>query len=99
NLLIPSNMEQLVDDFHRVAASANGGEGSFISLLWTGEVHERKMILQAKSEIVDNFFIRFLFGALRENFETNPESAAQIHGLFTRALDALLADLDHLEGS
>ncbi len=98
NLMIPSDMEQLVDDFHRVAASANNGEGSFMSFYWADGGRDRKLAFEAKSEIVDNFFIRFLFGALRENFETDPPTAREIHGLFTKALDALLSDLGKMKG-
>jgi len=96
DLFIPGNMEELVDDFHRVAADANNGQGTRASLSWSSQGPGSRVYYESQSEIVDNYFIRFLFGALRDNFQADEKTAAQLRAFSRLGKDALLADLEAL---
>jgi hypothetical protein len=59
DIFIPGNMEEIVNHFFQVLVKANDGEGSFISLQWDREKTIWFFHTEARSEFLDNFFIRF----------------------------------------
>ncbi len=58
DLVIPGNMEDLIYDFTKVLKDANG-KGSFINLSFTKPKTNWVMNFNFKTEVLDNFFIRF----------------------------------------
>jgi len=94
DIMIPGNIDQLIDNFCKVLLSANNSEGSYLRLLWDmRKPNETFLNLHASSEFIDNFFILFGFQIWHEKFKMSDEAASDLNQLNVRGLEALILDL------
>jgi len=94
DIMIPGNIDQLIDNFCKVLLSANNSQGSYLSLRWdTNKPDNVFLNPHASSEFIDNFFILFGFQIWHEKFKMSDESAADLNKLSVRGLEALILDL------
>jgi len=94
DIMIPGNIDQLIDNFCKVLLSANNSEGSYLRLLWdTRDPNDVSLLPYASSEFIDNFFILFGFQIWHEKFKMSDESASDLNQLNVRGLEALILDL------
>jgi hypothetical protein len=94
DIMIPGNIDQLIDSFCKVLLSANQSEGSYLRLLWdTRNPNEVSLQPHASSEFIDNFFILFGFQIWHEKFKMSDEAASDLNQLNVRGLEALILDL------
>ncbi len=74
DLVIPGNMEELINHFTTVLVHANQEKGSFLKLSWKKKTSNWHFSLRSESEFVDNFFIRF--GLKIFNYKIRPSKEA-----------------------
>jgi hypothetical protein len=94
DIMIPGNIDQLIDNFCKVLLSANNSEGSYLNLLWdTKKTNNVFLNLHASSEFIDNFFILFGFQIWHEKFKMSDEAAVDLNKINVRGIEALILDL------
>jgi len=94
DIMIPGNIDQLIDNFCKVLISANNSEGSYLRLLWdTHNPNDVFLYPHASSEFIDNFFILFGFQIWHEKFKMSDEAASDLNKLNVLGLEALILDI------
>jgi len=94
DIMIPGNIDQLIDNFCKVLISANNSEGSYLRLQWdTRNPKDVSLYPHASSEFIDNFFILFGFQIWHEKFKMSDEAASDLNQLNVRGLEALILDI------
>jgi hypothetical protein len=96
DIMIPGNIDQLIDNFCKVLISANNSEGSYLRLLWdTRNPNDVFLYPHASSEFIDNFFILFGFQIWHEKFKMSDEAASDLNQLNVRGMEALILDISN----
>jgi len=97
DLVMPENMAELINDFSSVMVNANGGEGSIMEFRWEpvrpGDIRFRYF---AKTEFIDNFFVRFGLRIWKRRVLPGGATADDIRRGLVQGLAALDSDLSRL---
>ncbi|ETR72756.1 MAG: hypothetical protein OMM_01473 [Candidatus Magnetoglobus multicellularis str. Araruama] len=97
DIMIPGNIDQLIENFCKVLLSANNSDGSYLSLRWnTRNPKDVGLYPHASSEFIDNFFILFGFQIWHEKFKMSDKAASDLNQLNVQGVEALILDLSKL---
>lgn len=98
DIMIPGNIDQLIENFSKVLLTANNSEGSYLLLNWdTKKPKDVFLYPYASGEFIDNFFILFGFQIWHEKFKMSDASAADLNKLIISGTESLILDLSKKE--
>jgi len=94
DMIIPSNIDELIYKFSQVMLHANNGQGTSVFFEWDKKDKNNIMLYHKNSsEFVDNFFILFGFQVWREKFKLSDETASELHSVIVRIIASVVSDL------
>lgn len=89
NVVIPGNIEGVVDDFMRVLTRSNGGKGAQLDVSYADNTSDGSVLsASVDTNTLDNFFVHFAVSLVNKRIIPN---SAQLHGLKQLASDGLTA--------
>lgn len=94
DLVIPGNIDAIINKFSRVMVHANKGEGSVARFHWDTKNPENIVFTTlASSELVDNFFIRFGFRIWQDKFSIDRETFKEMKSIVAKLIQAMIEDI------
>lgn len=103
DVIIPSNIEELAQQFVTVLSKGNNGEGSWMRIDWDeSRPADAVMRLQARTELLDNRFVNTALRLWGRRIHPDPETLAEIArfwGLFFRTMlpEAATAEANYIQ--
>jgi len=98
DIMIPGNIDQLIENFSKVLLTANNSDGSYLLLHWdTKKPKDIKFYPYASGEFIDNFFILFGFQIWHAKFKMSDAAATDLNKLIINGTESLILDLNDLK--
>ena len=98
NFFVPGDIDDVVYDFMKVLHQANHKEGTIMELDWDSAEPDRTILsFLYKTELLDNFFIRFGLRIFQDKFILHGKTLQDVRRFLVNGIDATVQDLKHLK--
>lgn len=97
DLVIPNNIEGIVEDFMQVLVQSNDGAGAALDITFANDTNNGSILsMSADGDTLDNFFVQFAVSLVNKRIIPDHDQFEGLKRLASDALSAIQADTDTL---
>ena len=98
DLMIPSNVQEIMNDFFQILATGNDGKGSSVRICsFPEQAAKQSFLLNTDAEVLANGTLKLGFNLQRKFFAMPPELQVEIRAFKKQLWDALYHDFQRIK--